>query len=59
MYTEINSEEKREEFVELSNTLIKWLCDNYHPHTKILITPTNAELMEWLIWNINDEFVKD
>lgn len=38
--------EKREEFERLSRLLIKFLCDNYHPHVMIIITPTNAELLE-------------
>jgi len=33
------------EFIELTKPLIKWLCDNHHPHAKIIIEPTSAELM--------------
>jgi len=35
-----------EEFEELSRPLMKWLCENVDPHHTIVITPTNAELLE-------------
>lgn len=40
---------KQEEFEELAGPMIKWLCENYHPHVSVIITPTSAELSEGLI----------
>jgi hypothetical protein len=39
-------ETPQEEFERLSRPLIKYLCENHHPHTKIVVTCTNAELLE-------------
>ena len=51
---------KSEEFEELARPMIKWLCDNYHPHVIVVITPTSAELNEGVlcIGTIND-YLKD
>ena len=38
--------EQKAEFEALAHPLIKWLCENCHPHHTIIITPTNAELLE-------------
>ena len=40
------SKEQIREFVELSKALIKWLNENCGPHDTIIITPTNAQLLE-------------
>ena len=53
------NEEKREEFKELSRPLIKWLNDNYHPHVKIIIDPTSAELVEGLMSFCTVDYIKD
>jgi len=39
-------ENKRKEFEQTARPLIKFLNDNCHPHTQIIITPTNAEITE-------------
>ena len=36
------------EFEKLAMPMIKYLCENYHPHVTVIITPTNAELLEGL-----------
>lgn len=33
-------------FEEAARPLIKWLCDNWHPHVKVIVTPVNAVLVE-------------
>lgn len=40
---------KREEFKELTEPLIKWMINNYHPHATIIITCDSAELLEGAI----------
>lgn len=33
-------------FEELMRPVIKYLAENHHPHTSIIVTSTNAELVE-------------
>lgn len=35
-------------FEELARPMVKYLCENYHPHVTVIITPTSAELLEGL-----------
>jgi hypothetical protein len=53
------SEKQQSEFEQLSKQLIKWLCENCHPHCLIIIEPTSAELLEGQISIANSEFVAD
>lgn len=32
-------------FMEAARPLIKWLCEHMHPHAKVIVTPTDAELV--------------
>jgi hypothetical protein len=50
---------KREEFEKLTRPLIKYLCENYHPHTHVTVTSTTAELSEGIQAYTTDEYVKD
>jgi hypothetical protein len=34
------------DFESVVRPVLKYLCDNHHPHTTIIITPTTAELFE-------------
>lgn len=34
------------DFESSSRTVIKYLCENHHPHVTVVITQTNAELLE-------------
>ena len=52
-------EDKKEEFRKLSKDLIKFLCDNCHPHVSIIITPTSAELLEGEVGLYTEEFLRD
>ena len=38
--------EKSKEFDKIVRPLIKWLAENHHPHCTIIVTNTNAELVE-------------
>lgn len=40
------TDEQQESFRQAAMPLIKWLCENVHPHHTIIVTPTNAELLE-------------
>jgi hypothetical protein len=39
-------EKQRAEFEELVRPIMKWMADNLHPHTKIIIEANSAELLE-------------
>lgn len=39
---------KPKAFNEAVRPLIKWLAENHHPHTTIILTSTGAELVEGL-----------
>jgi arsenate reductase-like glutaredoxin family protein len=48
-----------QEFEALARPLIKYLNENHHPHTTIIITPTNAEVLEGIKSFHTVEYIKD
>lgn len=57
---EMTKEEKtKAEFDELVRPLIKWIAENQHPHTQILIDCTSAELLEGIMVLSTDEYIID
>ena len=47
-------------FEELARPMIKYLCENYHPHVSMIITPTSAELLEGLkTIGYVDDYIRD
>lgn len=50
---------QKEEFDELVRPLIKWLAENQHPHTQIIIDATSAVLWEGIIALSTEEFLID
>jgi len=40
------TKEQQESFKQAALPLIKWLNENVHPHHSVIVTPTNAELLE-------------
>ena len=40
------SREKRESFEDVTRPVMKWLCENVHPHHTIIVTGTDAMLLE-------------
>ena len=58
----INMEEKKMEkqtFEEAVKPLMKWLCENTHPHTTAIVTGNVAELVEGLEAVKTNEFIVD
>jgi hypothetical protein len=53
------SSNKINEFEKLSKPLIEFLNDNFNPHTKILITDDNAEILSGECSIHTKEFIKD
>ena len=46
-------------FEEAAKPLIKWLAENIHPHHTVIVTSTNADLLEGSMSFPTDEFLKD
>lgn len=51
--------EQRTEFDEAVKPLIKFMAENYHPHTKLIVDCGSAELVEGVACERTDEFIKD
>lgn len=48
-----------DDFKKAALPLIKYLCENHHPHVTVIVTPTSAELLEGVKFtdNITDYLV--
>ncbi len=51
--------EKIDEFEVLARPLIKFINDNHHPHTSIIITPTSAEVVSGEYAIHTQDYIKD
>ena len=54
-----SSPESMTQFQELTTPLIKYLCENHHPHTHIIITPSTAEIAEGIRAYTDESFIRD
>ena len=50
---------KHKTFEDAVEPLMKWLCENQHPHITVIVTANRAELVEGLQCHVNDEFIVD
>lgn len=55
----ILTSESIKELEEASKPLIKFLCDNCHPHVTVIVTPDGAEMVEGIATIKVTEFIKD
>lgn len=46
-------------FEEAVEPLMKWMSENQHPHTTVIVTGTRAELVEGLQCHLTNEFIVD
>lgn len=46
-------------FLEACKPLMKYLCENYHPHVTVIIDGTRAELVEGLKTAKCDDYIRD
>lgn len=53
------SDEKQKEFEAVVRPLMKWLAENHHPHTKIIIESSCAEMVEGVKVISTDEYLID
>lgn len=54
----ILTKEQRSEFEKITKPLIKYLAENYHPHIKIIVDYSSAEILESSSRVVTDEFIK-
>lgn len=57
METQIDT--KQIYFEELAKLMIKYLAENHNPHTTVIITSTDAELLEGKMCVKTFEYIKD
>lgn len=55
----ILTKEQVVEFEEAAKPLIKFLCENFNPHTTVIVTPSSAEILSGSAMVRVTEFVKD
>lgn len=48
-----------EELQEAAKPLVKFLCENCHPHVYVIVEPSGAELVEGIATVKIEEFIKD
>ena len=46
-------------FLEAAKPLMKYLCENYHPHVTVIIDGTRAQLVEGLKTVGCDDYIRD
>jgi hypothetical protein len=53
------TEKRREEMLEAAKPLMKWLAENFHPHTMAIVHASRIELLEGIATNSTLEYVDD
>jgi hypothetical protein len=53
------TEKQREEMLEAAKPLMKWLAENFHPHTMAVVHAARIELLEGIATNGTLEYVDD
>ncbi|EMA8584865.1 hypothetical protein U5E50_005165 [Escherichia coli] len=52
-----NNQDKLEEFELVVEPVMKWLAENHHPHTKVVIESGRAELLVSTMATVTDKFI--
>lgn len=50
---------ERAKFEKACRPLIKYLCENHHPHTKVIVDCNSAEMVEGLMTMGTNDYVRD
>lgn len=53
------AKEDENAFLEAAKPMMKYLCENYHPHVTVIIDGTRAELLEGLKTIKCDDYIPD
>lgn len=59
MTNAINNVPNRDEFERIAREMMRWLAENQHPHTHVVITANTAELSEGVCAINTDEYLVD
>ena len=51
--------DQRDEFKKVTEPVMEWLNENFHPHVHVIIDPTRSELLEGQTAHVTDKYVKD
>ena len=52
------TKEKQAEFADVVKPLIKWLNDNCHPHTTVIVESGSAQLVEGVCSVVVEDYIK-
>ena len=55
----ILTKEQTEEFEKVARPLIKFLCEEFHPHVTAIVEGTSAEILESSARVVVADYVKD
>ncbi len=55
----ILTEEQRNAFKAACEPLMKWMGENCHPHTTVILDVARAELVEGVAVHQTEQFIKD
>lgn len=55
----INNVPNRDEFERIAREMMRWLAENQHPHTHVVVTANTAELSEGICAIQTDEYLVD
>ena len=53
------SDDLKSKFIEAVKPLMKFLCENCNPHSSVIVTGTNAELLHGAIVFKTEEYLVD
>ena len=52
-------DDKQDRFAKAVEPLMKYLCENHHPHTTVIVTGNSAEIVEGVAVHKTDDFLVD
>jgi len=55
----IMTEQQREQLEKVSRPVMEFLSDNFHPHVKVIIDYSSAELLESSVRVVTEDYVMD
>lgn len=50
---------KIERKYKLMDEVVKYMCENHHPHTKLIVDCTGWEILEWVETKKVEQYIKD
>jgi hypothetical protein len=53
------NEEQKKAFESAAKPLMKYLAENHNPHTSIILTSSECEILEGIQSIVTEEFIKD